>query len=253
MEANTAPPLPAGSTSPLGRMFNVLVAPAEVFEEIKELPVRHSNWFLPAIIYFILGSAVSWLLFSHEFAVAEIKRIQRQQIEKTMAERGASAAEAEKVIQMVEQYAQIGAKIAGVVFSFLFAFGVPFLWAFGIWLIGVKFFKADFEYMKAVECAGLCLGIYLIAAVISSLGSMAIGKLLSISPAFFMENFDFGSRLHQAIASINPFYLWFAAACASAVAVLSGVSWGKAAAATVIWWVAYHAVLILIRLGQLVM
>src|SRR4051794_24774663 len=83
MDANPA----VAEGSALSRMFNVLPAPGEVFQEIKEQPVRHSNWLIPACVWTAFGIAAVVLMFSIESFRYEIRKQQEKEILRQM-ERG---------------------------------------------------------------------------------------------------------------------------------------------------------------------
>lgn len=249
MEATDSPK----QGSAFARMFNVLASPEEVFNEIKERPVEHSNWIWPAIIWSLIGIICVELLFSQEWALHEIQKGQEKAMEAQVAAGKMTQAQADQATQWMGKFMPIMMKVGGVIVQLIMAFGVPFFWGFILWLVGVRFFKADFEYMKGVEAAGLAMIIYLIAGVIGILFSFAMGKLSTISAAFFLPEFDFTRKSHFALGALNPFYLWFAAVMASATAVLAGVPWGKAAVAVFVAWILSRVVLIFLNLGQFVM
>jgi hypothetical protein len=71
-------PSVAKEGSAFGRMFNVLAAPGEVFQEIKEQPVNHANWIVPAIVWSITGITCILLLFSQDWAMYEIRKGQQK-------------------------------------------------------------------------------------------------------------------------------------------------------------------------------
>jgi hypothetical protein len=251
MDATGSPNTTEGS--PFGRMVNVLAAPSEVFAEIKERPVEHSNWLVPAIVSLFLGIAGVLLLFSQDWAMQEIQRAQDKAMRQQVAQGKLKQEQADQAQEMMKRFMPVMVKVGGSVATTVYAFGGPFFWGFVIWLLGVKVFKADFEFMKAVEAAGLASIIFALSGLIGVLFSFAMGKLTYVSGAFFLKEFDFNSRAHFALAAINPFYIWYAAVMASAVATLSGVSYVKAAAWIFGIWILWRVALISINLGQFTM
>lgn len=243
-------PSVAKEGSAFGRMFNVLAAPGEVYEEIKEQPVNHANWIVPAIVWTITGITCILLLFSQDWAMYEIRKGQQKAMEQQVSAGKISREQADQAAQFMERFMPVMVKVGGSVTILIMAFGLPFFWGFVIWLVGARVFKADFEYMKGVEAAGLANIIYAVAGIIGTLVSLAIGRFVYLSAAFPIKEFDFTSRQHFALAAINPLYLWFAAVIATAVAVFSGASWAKAAAWVLLIWIASRAILILVKLGQ---
>jgi hypothetical protein len=247
--------------SAFGRMLNVLAAPSEVFTEIKERPVEHSNWIVPAITWAIAAMTMVFVLFSQDWAMREMRKMQDKAIEtaldKNVAKGKMPRAQADKqkeiTQQMMDRYGPMFVKVGGSVGALVGAFVVPFLWGFLIWFLGVKVFKADFEYMKAVEAAALGMIIYVVAATVSTLTAFAVGRLASVSPAFFLPDFDMTNKSHMALAAINPFYIWYAVVAAIATSVFSGASLGKAVAWVFAIWIGLRAVMIALNMGQFAM
>lgn len=239
--------------SVVGRMFNVLAAPGEVFADLKERPVRHANWVLPAILWTVIGSMAVLLLFSQDWAMAEIKRGQRKAMEAQVAAGKMTQAQMDQAMPMVEKFTAIGVKVGGTLGTMVMAFAVPFVWGFVIWFVGTRFMGGDFEYMKAVEAAGLASIIYVLASVVGVLFSFAMGKMTFISPAFFLKEFDWTSKQHFALAALNPLYLWFAAVAGVAAAKFSGGGVGKALAFVLAFWLVLRVLLIGVGLGNFVL
>ena len=235
---------PAIEGSVVSRMMNVLAAPGEVYSDLKERPVRHSNWLVPALVWAVIGAVMGILLFSQDWAVAEIRATQRKEMDKQVAAGKMSRGDADRADQFMDKYFPVMMKVTGVVFSFLMAASVPFIWGFVIWMAGTRFLGSDFEYMKGVEAAGLAMVIYTLASVVGVLVSFAMGKMTFLSPAILLSEFDMTNKTHLAMAALNPLYLWFAAAIAVATSKLAGVSFGKAAALVFGFWVLLRIILI---------
>jgi hypothetical protein len=251
METTASPKL--SESSAFSRMFNVLAAPGEVFAEIKERPVEHSNWLVPAIVWFVVGVASIFILFGQDWAMNDLRKAQDKGIDQQVASGKITRQQADQAQDIMKRFMPLFVKVGGSVMMVVYAFGLPFFWGFIIWLAGVKFLKGDFEYMKAVEAAGLATVIYMLAGVVGLLFCFVMGKLAYISAALFLKEFDFTNRLHFALGALNPFYLWFAAALASATATFAGVSWARAAGWIFGLWILTRALLIAIKLGQFTM
>lgn len=239
--------------SALGRMLNVLPAPGEVFQEIKERPVNNWNWVVPAVIWAVIGGACVLLLFSQRWAMAEMEKMQEKALDQQVERGKMKREDADRAIEMTKKLMPIFVKVGGTVVTAVYAFALPFFWGFVIWLLGTKVFRADFEYMKGVEAAGLASIIYVVAVVVSTLTTLAMGKFVYISAAFFLPEVDFTNKMHVAYAAVNPLYLWYLAVVATAVSKLSGASWVKAALWCFVIWALIRAVLIPLNMGQFVM
>src|SRR5437870_13720749 len=91
-------PTIANEGSAIGRMFNVLPAPGEVFREIKERPVNHMNWLLPAIIWLVVGSALVLILFSMDTFQHEMKKQQEKAIQQQVDKGKMTQAQADQIL-----------------------------------------------------------------------------------------------------------------------------------------------------------
>lgn len=234
MEATTTTEVPKGSA--FGRMFNVLAAPGEVFAEIKDQPVAHSNWWVPAIVWAIIGFITAMLLFSQEWAINDIVKAQENVMQKQVEAQKMTQAQADQAVEAMRKFMPVVMKFMGGIGSLVMAFAVAFIWGFIIWLLANKVFDADIEYMKAVEAAGLSTIIYLLAGVLSTLVSFVLGRIATISPGLFVTDFDMANRAHLALAALNPFYLWFASVIAVSVSVLASAPLGKSLLWTGVVW-----------------
>src|SRR5436190_18854540 len=151
---------PEGSA--FGRMFNVLAAPAEVFADIKDRDVKHSNWIVPGIVSAVVGMVVVMILFSQESFMRSILKAQEKGFDDAVAQGKMSRTDADNMQKKMAGYMPIVMKVIGGVTVTISSFGLPFFWGLVIWLLGVRGFKADFEYMKGVEAAGLATIIYVL-------------------------------------------------------------------------------------------
>jgi hypothetical protein len=222
-------------------MFNVLPAPGEVFQEIKEREVAHSNWILPALVWMIIGGAAVILMFSHETFQYEMKKQQEKQIQMQVKRGKMTQDQADQVMANMPPWVMKVAQYVAAASVGIVAFLTPFFWGFIVWLLASVVYKADVEYMKGVEAAGLASMIYVLAALFGSLVSVATGKLTIISPAYFVENFDMTNRNHMMLAALNPFYLWYGAVIAVSISVLANVPLRKPLVWCLLVWVGLRA------------
>lgn len=225
-------------------MVNVLAAPGEVFSEIKDRPEQHSNWLLPAFIWVLIGGAAVLLLFSMESFQYEMKKQQEKQMQMQVKRGKMTQEQADQIIANMPPWVMTIAKVAAVVMTAVYAFVIPFFWGFVVWLLCRTVYKADIEYIKAVEAAGLASGIYVLAAVIGTLLSVTMGKMTLVSPAYFIGNFDMTNRNHMIVAALNPFYLWYAAVLAVSVSVLANVPLRRPLVWCLLIWVGLRALML---------
>lgn len=216
-------PSVAKEGSAFGRMLNVLPSPGEVFQEIKEKPVNHANWLAPATVWALIGAVVVWILFSMPAIQYEMKKQQEKAMQRQVTEGKLKQEQVDQILSNMPPWVMTAMKVMAVVATFVYAFGLPFFWGFVIWMLCVNIYKAEIEYMKGVEAAGLASIIYVLASVVGGLLSMAMGQMTFVSPAFFLPEMDMSNRTHMVLAALNPFYLWYAVVLAVSVSVLANV------------------------------
>jgi hypothetical protein len=209
--------------SAFGRMFNVLPAPGEVFQEIKERPVNHANWAVPAVLWMIIGSVLVWYMFSVESFQHELKKQQEKAIQQQVEKGKLKQDQADQILANMPPWLMTLVKVIAIITTTVYAFGIPFFWGFVVWLLCVKVYDVEIEYMKAVEAVGLASIIYVLAAVIGGLLSLMTGKMTFVSPAYFLPEMDMTNRNHMILAALNPFYIWYAAVLAVSISVLANV------------------------------
>lgn len=205
------------------RMFNVLPAPGEVFQEIKERPVNHANWVVPAIIWMLIGSTLVLLIFSMPSFQYEIKKQQEKAIQQQVEKGKLKQDQADQILNNMPPWMMAVAKVFAVIATVIYSFAVPFFWGFVVWIVSAKIFNADIEFMKAVEAVGLASIVYVLAAVIGGLASLTLGKMTLIAPAAFLKEMDMSNRNHMILAALNPFYIWYVVVLAVSISVLASV------------------------------
>ncbi len=248
-ESNAGPTIPDSEppppTSIWARMFNVLAAPGEVFDEVKASPPRTANWLVPALLIVVIGWLSTWLIFSQPVINQQLADMQEKQLQK-MVEQGKMKAEqveaARAGMEKVGRIMKIAGGIAGPVIG---AFASPFWGALLIWLVGAKILKGSFDYMKAVEVAGLSNVVSALGAVVKTLLIVVMGSIFAgVSPALFIKEFDQTNTLHGALAALDLFALWVCCVRGLGMARLSGARLGVCLAWMIGLWVAFTAFLL---------
>src|SRR4051812_25011316 len=164
MDAN---PAVAQETSALGRMLNVIPAPGEAFEEIKERPVQQLNWLLPALIWMLVGGVAVHFIFKMDSFRYEMKKQQEKQIQLQVKKGKMTQEQADQVMSNMPPWMMAVVEGFALVTTAIYAFGIPFFWGLIIWMLCSMVYKADVEYMKAVEAAGLVSTIYILATIVA--------------------------------------------------------------------------------------
>jgi len=249
-EPASAVPPPAGSLA--GRLFNVIAAPGEVFAGIKAAPPSVANWLAPILIYAVVGVISVCIMFAQPAIQQTIHDQQVKAMDKLVQQGKMSQAQEDQALQMMEKFMgptmlAIFGSVSIVFYGFVSVFG----WALVLWLAGLWWLKAPFNYLKAVEVAGLCCLITVLGMVITTLLAVILGRLYAgPSLALLMDNFDPTNRGHLLLGAVNGINLWHAGVLAVGLAKVSGAGTGKSATVVFGFWVLVELLLIGIGLGQ---
>jgi hypothetical protein len=237
------PNAPGGDLSPspatsslLARMFNVLVAPGEVFDEVRSAPGSTANWLVPALILMVVGAISLWLACSQPAVQQQMSEF----LEKTLEKQGHAAQMNEQARAMAEKIGLISMKVSQVLQPVAAAAITPFWGGLIIWLVGAKITKGNFGYLKAVEVAGLTNVIGILEVVVRALFIVALGNMFA-GPhlGLTLKEFDTSNPLHYSLAAANPLMFWGLAVQALGMAKLSGMSFAKSLA----WLLAIYVLL----------
>jgi hypothetical protein len=221
------------------RFLNVLVAPGEVFDQVKSSSPSAANWLVPALLLI----AVSWLgaslVLSQDAFKRQISEYSEKAIEKQIARAHMTQAQADQARAMGEKMAGISTVVSAVAGPVVMGFATPFVWGFFLWL-AAKGLKGGVAYMKAVEVVGLSNSIGVLEAVLKTLLILALGNLFaSPSLALLVKDFDPQIPTHSLLAAVNVMTFWILAVRAIGLARLAGASVGKAALWVFGIWIAY--------------
>lgn len=201
------PPPPRMSLG--ARLLNVFAIPGDVFSEVKASPPSPSNWLVPACLLIVVGWVGVWLVFSQPTIQHQVLDAFERSIDKSMAQQHVPKEQAETVRQSLEKYGVTGAKMAFGGGITLVAIASPLLWGLALWLIGVKIFKRQFSYGKAVEIVGLANAIAVLEAVVRVLLILGLDKSsASASAALFVKDFDPQKPSHAMLAAVNIMTFW---------------------------------------------
>lgn len=227
-----------------GRMFNVIAAPGEVFEQIKDEPVRSSNWLAPACLLILLSWLGSALVFSQPSIQQQLRDITDQAIDKQIQAGKLTQQQGEQAREVAAKFGSIGSKLAAFGAPVFFGLALPFWWGLLIWLVGTKAMKGDFSYMKGVEVAGLAGMIGALDAVVRTLLILIMGSLFaSPSLALFLKQFDPQNHSHALLSIINVMTFWVLGVRSVGLARLAGSSFAKAGAWVFGFWALQTALL----------
>jgi hypothetical protein len=245
-----APP----KTSIAARFFNVIASPGEVYEEIRETEPNFWNWLWPVIIYVLVGSVFALAVFSQKNILQEIREMQMKAVHDAVAKKKIPPESVAQIEQFNEKFGTTMMKVAGGVNVLVSGFATPFIWGLILWLVAAWVLKTPIPYMQAVESAGIAMPILLLAVVVSSLLTVALGRLYSTaSLALLVKDFDPTNKTHLALGAINLFYIWMAVVMGIALAALTRKSLAKSLAGVFGVWILIRAIFLFAGMGQMLL
>lgn len=221
-------------TSIWTRMFNMLAAPGEVFDELRQSPPRTVNWLLPLVLNCLAGLIFIVVAFSQPAVVDDIIEQQGKAFDKAVEQGKMTEADADKARQGVEQARPI-IRTMGTVFGSLGMVVVNVLMVFVgaliMWPIGAKALGAPHGYLKYVELVALTGVINVLGTLVTMFLAVMKGTMsVSASPVVLMGDLSPQSPLFAALSMLNVFFLWGTALTALGLAKYSGRSFAQAAA-----------------------
>ncbi len=236
---------PAATMSLAGRLTNVLAAPGDIFDEVKNSRPAPANWIVPAILLIVVSWVSAWLIFSQATIRQQLTEMADKAIDKQVEKGRLKGAQADEARQAAEKMTGLSFTIGAAMGPVFGAFASPFWWGLILWLSGTKALKGNFSYMKAVEVAGLANMIMILETVVRTLLILMTGNLFAApSLALVVKDFDPQNTLHSLLAVVNIMLFWVLMVRSFGLARLSGVSVGKAAAWVFGIWAAYTGLLL---------
>jgi hypothetical protein len=232
-------------TSLWSRLFNVIAAPGDVFDEVKASPPSNANWLTPALLFMVVAWLGGWLVLSQDFTKQQIADLQEKAVQKQVEKGKITKDQAEAMRAGMERYDRIGQTIGTAVAPPFMAFASPFWFGLVVWLLGAKLFKGHFDYMKGVEVAGLVGMIAVLESVLRTLLIMVFGNVFAGPHAgmIFGSGYDATNPLHTLLAKVDLMTFWELAVLSLGLARLAGVSFGKAVASLGGLWVLWTALI----------
>lgn len=250
----TPPPAPREpSLSLAARLVNVFAVPGEVFDDVRTSRRAASNWIVPALLTALVGTLAAVLMFSQPAIQQQVREQQEKAVEEQVKAGKLSRAQADQALAVMEQFTGPRMMIAfGTLGAVVNGFARCFGWGLVIWLLGRWALKARFDYMKAVEVAGLAGMIAVLGTLVAVLLIVNLGKLFSTpSLALAVEDFDVKKTGHLLLGAANLFTFWHVAVMSVGLARLSGVPWARAMFVMFGFWLLWTLGLVFSGLGQM--
>ena len=254
-EPNPPPPpgvAPSGPSSLTDRLTNVIAAPGEVFEEVKNTPVRASNWVAPLILTCIGVAVYLCIAFSQPAIVRGIQEqrenVMRKQVvsgKMTQAQADQAAAAIERIMtptltKIIMAGAGVMASVSGL-----------FLIGLGIWLVLRCCTGAWLDFMKVVEICGLAMVIQIPQLMVRSFLVLWKENLLATaSPTLFLAHPSTANKADVLLSMIDAGDIWWLAVLSLGVGKIASVRYRTAAFITFGVWYGFRIGLMLVTPSQ---
>jgi hypothetical protein len=228
-------------TSLGGRLVNILIAPTDVFEEVKISPPQYWNWVLPLVLAVISGCLYAVLIYSQPAILHRVRESQTQAMQKKVTAGKITQQQADQAGAVTERFLTPGMMTMITALSLSFAMSVMFfIQALAVWLIGRHAFHANFPYAKALEIVGFASVTAVPGFIISALLAIIYGNpSITPGPALLISHFDAGNKLHLLLSAMSIFSIWAVVLMSLGLAKFSGVVFWRAA----LWGFALWAIM----------
>jgi hypothetical protein len=243
------PGVPAMSLG--GRLGNIFVSPAEVFDDIKGREPNSANWLVPTVIGIVMGIIFTFVVFSQPGIIQSMRDPTEKRLDKMVADGKITRQLADQQLAIIDKFmSPTFFKVFGTLGALIAQPAMLFLLGLVVWLVGKFALHGDFAYMKSVEAVGLCTMITVPGSIIYMLLVVIYGNMyVTPGPALLLSHFDPTNPLHVLMQSFNLIWVWYLAVLAMALARLSGASFVKAAG----WGFGLWAIWLALKLGFVIL
>ena len=248
------PPKPP-RTSLAARLLNVFAVPGEVFEEVKTSAISAANWVVPVLLLALTGALSAIVIFSQPAIQQQIREQQAKKLETQVQAGKMTRQQADQVMAMVDKFTgPTMLKVFGAMGAVIGSFVRVIWWALVLWLFGKWFLKAQFDFGKTLEVAGLALMISVLGTIVTVLLTVNLARMFATpSLALVVRDFDATRKSHWFLAAANVFSFWQVAVLALGLARLAGVPFLRAAFLVFAYWFMQESLFIVTGLGQFAM
>jgi hypothetical protein len=254
--APISPPPPEGAPSEpsslTDRLTNVIAAPGEVFAEIKNAPVRASNWLVPLILACIATVVYICVAFSQPAVLRAMQEQRENAMQKKVAAGKITQAQADQAAAVTERFVTPTIlRIFGAVGATLASVAGLFLMGVAIWLALKCCTATRLNYMKVVEICGLALVIDVPQKILRiALVSWKENLLATASPTLFLANPSTTNRADVFLSMIDVVDFWWLAVLSLGLSKVASIRYRTAAFITFGVWYGFRIVVALLTPSQ---
>ena len=212
-ELNSEPQEPQEPFEELSKseaMAGVFTAPGETFETIAAAP-KKNYWLMPVLITVLVGLISTFLFMQDAELVSSTMEKQKkkmaEQFEKNVKEGKMSQQDVDKAMESMNP-AGTFFKIIGYGGALIGPFIVLFILSI-LYLVFLKIFKAEFEFVNVLNVVGLAMLITAVGSLISIVISVLKGEMSSIGLGLVLSEKAVGEKVHMLLTKLDVFSIWF--------------------------------------------
>jgi len=209
-DAGTAQPEPMSFTD---KVVNLFASPGELFENVRQTPITHSNWLIPTLILVVVGTLMSYLVMSNPSIADQYARMSSEQVEKqiqkSIQDGRMTEEQAEQAREQASRFGATGMLISRLAASAIGPFFVLFVVGLVYWLLGKGVMKAAVPYFKVVEVVGFTFLISVLESIVTTILVITLDRAFATpSLSLFIADFSINDKWHMLAATMNIFTFW---------------------------------------------
>ena len=244
MDAHPIPPSAENSSEPS--------APGEAFAELKNTPVRATNWLVPLILACVATAIYMGVAFSQPPILRALQEKQEAAMQKQVAAGKVTKEQADQAAAMSDKiFSPSIMRMFGAGGAVLAEVAGLFLMGAAIWLALKYCTPARLDYMKVVEVCGLALVIDVPQKILRLwLVLWKQNLLATASPTLFLANPSTTNRAHIFLSMIDLGDFWWLAVLSLGLSKVASLRYRTAAVIAFGVWFGFRIVAALLTPAQ---
>jgi len=202
----------AGELSHSDKMIGVFTEPTRMFSITSKFALRHKDWVIPVVIFFILIALIRSLAMTNKEVYFEAKKQGIERIEKMVESGTMTREQGDEAIDAIDPQMEfmqgpIGWVIS-IVSTLIFGF-IFFLILIGIYYLFIKFLlKGEGTFTSALVASGLTTYISILQIILGGILTMLLGKMIMDTSLASLMGSDKTTLTGWLLAKVDPISIW---------------------------------------------
>jgi len=238
--------MPEHSIEPISKtdaMVGVFTEPGNTFANIAA--VKGNYWLMPIIISVVIGIIAVFIGQMDPQLFGDMMSKQRKKMVEKMDEQVKEGKMTQEQAQQSIEQSEKFMNPEGIFFK-LIAFGGSIIGTFMIlivlsllYLLGLKIFKAQFDFINILNVVGLAMLISAIGGLIAIVLSILVGHLTGVGLGLILKEESVGEKMYGLITKLDVFTIWFYTVISIGLSKVARVPMAKSATLVFGIWVVY--------------